>query len=90
MTAASTRWTCCSTWQDVPATVFAAAVPPGNPGLEAEDGLAMVTTHPNGVVGMINHTWTCAKASPIWLSALGTGGALYYEAGPVMGEVGRR
>ena len=64
-----------------PATVFAAAVPPGNLGLEAEDGLAMVTTHPNGVVGMINHTWTCAKASPIWLSVLGTGGALYYEAG---------
>ena len=64
-----------------PATVFASAVPPGNPGLEAEDGLAMVTTHPTGVVGMINHTWTCAKPSPIWMSVLGTGGAIYYEAG---------
>ncbi len=64
-----------------PATVFAAEVPPGNPGLEAEDGLAMITTHPTGVVGLINHSWTCATPSPIWLSVLGTGGAIYYEAG---------
>ena len=64
-----------------PATVFAAEVPPGNPGLEAEDGLAMITTHPTGVVGLINHSWTCAAPSPIWLSVLGTGGAIYYEAG---------
>ena len=64
-----------------PETVFAAAVPPGNPGLEAEDGLAMITKSPSGVVGVINHTWTCAAPSPIWLSALGTGGSIYYEAG---------
>ena len=64
-----------------PATVFAAAVPPGNPGLEAEDGLAMITTHPTGVVGLLNHSWTCATPSPIWLSVLGTGGSIYYEAG---------
>ena len=64
-----------------PESVFAAAVPPGNPGLEAEDGLAMITRSRAGVVGVINHTWTCAKPSPIWLSVLGTGGAVYYEAG---------
>ncbi len=64
-----------------PESVFAAAVPPGNPGLEAEDGLAMITRSRAGVVGLINHTWTCAKPSPIWLSVLGTGGSIYYEAG---------
>lgn len=64
-----------------PATVFAAEVPPGNPGLEAEDGLAMITTHLTGAVGLINHSWTCATPSPIWLSVLGTGGSIYYEAG---------
>ena len=64
-----------------PATVFAVEVPPGNAGLEAEDGLAMITVHSTGVVGLINHTWTCATPTPTWLSVLGTGGALYYEAG---------
>ena len=64
-----------------PESVFAAAVPPGTPGLEAEDGLAMITKSRAGVVGVINHTWTCAKPSPIWLSVLGTSGSIYYEAG---------
>ena len=64
-----------------PESVFAAAVPPGTPGLEAEDGLAMITKSRAGGVGEINHTWTCAKPSPIWLSVLGTSGSIYYEAG---------
>ena len=65
-----------------PRTVFASVVPPGNPGLRAEDGLVMATASSNGVVGLVNHTWTrAARPSPIWMSAQGTGGAIYYEAG---------
>ena len=64
-----------------PISVYAEVVPPGNPGLEAEDGLVMITRSPGGVVGMVNHSWTCARPSPIWLSVLGTAGSIYHEAG---------
>jgi predicted dehydrogenase len=65
-----------------PSQVYAAAVPSGQPGLAAEDGIVVVTKSPTGVVGVINHTWSVSKHSERpWVSVTGTTGSIYFELG---------
>ena len=65
-----------------PNQVFAQEVLPGQPGLEAEDGVVLVTRSPDGVVGMINHCWSVVPPKPhSWVSISGSRASLYFEAG---------
>jgi len=63
-----------------PNQVYAVFVPPGRPGLEAEDGLVVTTRSPDGVVGIINHTWSISKAAERpWVRVTGTLASLHFE-----------
>ena len=65
-----------------PNRVYAQRVAPGLPGLDAEDGIVIMTRSKEGVTGVINHTWTIAPSTERpWVSVLGTEGALYFELG---------
>ena len=65
-----------------PETIYAAHVPPGQTGLDAEDGLVMITRSATGVVGIINHSWTLAAGlQPMWISVSGTKGRIYFQLG---------
>ena len=65
-----------------PNQVYARRVPPGQPGLAAEDGVVVVTDAPYGVVGMINHSWSVAPPTPhSWVAISGTAAYLYFEPG---------
>ena len=48
-----------------PNQVYAVEVPPGIPGLEAEDGIVVTTRSPDGVVGIINYTWSIANPTEV-------------------------
>ncbi len=63
-----------------PNQVYAVEVPPGVPGLEAEDGIVVTTRSPDGVVGIINFTWAIGKVAEVtWVSVCGTRANLYFE-----------
>ncbi len=65
-----------------PNQVYAQRVLPGQPGLEAEDGVVVITRTADGVVGVINHSWSVAPPTPhSWVSISGTTGSLYFEIG---------
>ena len=65
-----------------PNKVYAVFVPPGIPGLEAEDGMVVTTRSPDGVVGIINHTWSIGKATERpWVRVTGTRANLHFEMG---------
>ena len=65
-----------------PDQVFALQVPPGIPGLDAEDGMVVTTRSPDGVVGIINHTWSIGKPTERpWVSVTGTLANIYFEMG---------
>ncbi len=65
-----------------PNQVYAQRVPPGLPGLDAEDGVVVMTRSSEGVIGLINHTWSIAPSTERpWVSVLGTEGSLYFEMG---------
>ena len=65
-----------------PNQLYAVLVPPGIPGLEAEDGIVVTTRSPDGVVGIINHTWSIGKATERpWVSVSGTRANLHFEMG---------
>lgn len=65
-----------------PNQVYAVLVPPGIPGLEAEDGIVVTTRSPNGVVGIINHTWSVGKTTERpWVRVSGTKANLHFEMG---------
>ena len=65
-----------------PNQVYAMALLPGQPGLEAEDGILVVTRSAEGVAGMINHSWSAAPAPPRpWVSISGTEATIYFELG---------
>ena len=54
----------------------------GEPGGGGEDGAVVMTRTPDGVVGIINHSWTAAKyPAPPWVSISGTEGQIYFELG---------
>jgi predicted dehydrogenase len=65
-----------------PDQVYAVAVEPGRQGLEAEDGIVLMTRSAQGVVGVINHSWSAGlvTARP-WVSIAGTRATIYFELG---------
>ncbi len=65
-----------------PEQVYAHRVLPGQPGLEAEDGIMVTTRSPAGVVGLVNHSWAVAPPNPhSWVSISGTTASLYFQVG---------
>ena len=65
-----------------PTEVYAREVLPGHAGLEAEDGAVVITRDGDGVVGLINHSWSVAPPSPhSWVSITGSEASLYFEPG---------
>lgn len=65
-----------------PNQVYAVEVPPGVSGLDAEDGIVVTTRSPDGVVGIINHTWRVGKPPERpWVSVSGTRANLRFEMG---------
>ena len=65
-----------------PSRIYAHEVPSAQPGLEAEDGVVVMTQSDDGVVGIINHSWCVAPIRPhSWVSISGTTASLYFERG---------
>lgn len=65
-----------------PTEVYAREVPSAQPGLEAEDGIVVITQDVNGVVGLINHSWSVVPPKPhSWVSISGSEASLYFEPG---------
>ena len=65
-----------------PDRVYAQEVLPGQPGLEAEDGVAILTRSASGVTGLVNHTWSVVPPKPhSWVSISGSMASLYFEVG---------
>jgi predicted dehydrogenase len=65
-----------------PVQLSAVALPPGLPGLEAEDGVVVTTRSARGVVGLITHVWTNAHPPPApWVAVSGTQGRIDFELG---------
>ena len=57
-------------------------MPSGNTELDAEDGIIVTTRSPNGVVGVINHTWSAGKTTERpWVSVTGTQASLHFQMG---------
>jgi len=66
----------------MPERVFAASLPRALPGAGGEDGAVVTTRTPDGVVGLINHSWTAAQyPAPPWVSISGTEGQIHFEVG---------
>ena len=66
----------------MPEHIFAASLPPGLADADAEDGLVIMSRTPNGVVGVINHSWTSAQVpGPPWVAVSGTRGRVFFELG---------
>ena len=65
-----------------PSQVYARQVLPGQPGLDAEDGVVIVATTPEGVVGVINHSWNVVPVTQrSWVSISGTTASAHFELG---------
>ncbi len=65
-----------------PNEVYAREILPGQPGLEAEDGVVVVTRDDSGAVGLINHSWSVVPPQPhSWVSISGSEASLYFEPG---------
>ncbi len=65
-----------------PSRIYAHEVPSAQPGLEAEDGIVVMTQSDDGVVGIINHSWCIAPIRPhSWVSISGTTASLHFERG---------
>lgn len=65
-----------------PSQVYAREVLPGQAGLEAEDGVVIVATTPEGVVGVINHSWNVVPVTQrSWVSISGTAASAHFELG---------
>ena len=66
----------------MPDQVFAASLPHSRQDAEVEDGVLLMTKSANGVVGVINHSWTVAQnPGPPWVSISGLEGHIYFELG---------
>lgn len=65
-----------------PKQIFAQKLLPGQPRLDAEDGVVVVTRTDDGIVGLINHSWSVAPPTPhSWFAVSGAAGYLYSEPG---------
>ncbi|PKB73003.1 MAG: hypothetical protein BZY75_04070 [SAR202 cluster bacterium Io17-Chloro-G7] len=66
----------------MPEQVFATALPRALPGVGGEDGAVVMTRSPDGVVGIINHSWTPSKhPNPPWVTISGAEGQIHFEIG---------
>ena len=66
----------------MPETVFAASLTKALPGAGGDVGAVVMTKTPDGVVGIINNSWTASKhPAPPWVSISGTEGQIYFELG---------
>ena len=64
----------------MPEYVYAASLPPGLTDAAAEDGVVVMTKGREGVVGVINHSWTSAQGHDShWVSITGTRGRISFE-----------
>ena len=71
-----------------PNQVFAVQVPPGIEGLDAEDGMVVTTRSANGVVGIINHSWSIGEpGGRPWVSVSGTEANIRFEMGDPLLEI---
>ena len=65
-----------------PSEVYAAEVPPAQPGLAAEDGVMAMLRYASGMVGVINHTWSAGPHAPRpWVSLSGSKASAVFELG---------
>ncbi len=65
-----------------PNEVYAREIQPGQPGLEAEDGVVVMTRDAGGSVGLINHSWSVVPPQPhSWVAVSGSEASLYFEPG---------
>ena len=65
-----------------PNEVYGMALTPGQQGLEAEDGIVVMTRSSSGVSGIIVHSWSAAPVTPRpWVSVAGTEATVYFELG---------
>ena len=65
-----------------PAEVYAAEVPSAQPGLAAEDGVFAMLRYANGLVGVINHTWSAGPHHPRpWVTVSGSRASIAFELG---------
>ena len=66
----------------MPEQVFAASLPRALPGVGGEDGAVVITRSPEGVVGVINHSWTAVRdPGPPSVTVSGTEGRIFFEIG---------
>ena len=65
-----------------PCEIYAREVLPGQPGLDAEDGVVIIATTPEGVIGVINHSWNAVPVTQrSWVSISGTMASAHFELG---------
>ena len=65
-----------------PCEIYAREILPGQPGLDAEDGVVIVATTPEGAVGVINHSWNVVPVTQrSWVSISGTRASAHFELG---------
>ena len=65
-----------------PSEVYAAEVPSAQPGLAAEDGVIAMLRYPNGLVGVINHTWSAGPHNERpWVTVSGSIASIAFELG---------
>ena len=65
-----------------PSEVYAAEVPTAQPGLAAEDGVIAMLRYPNGLVAVINHTWSAGRHNPRpWVTVSGSAASIAFELG---------
>ena len=65
-----------------PSEVYAAEVPSAQPGLAAEDGVVAMLRYPNGMAGIINHSWSAGPHTPRpWVSLSGSKASAVFELG---------
>ncbi len=65
-----------------PTEIYAREILPAHAGLEAEDGAVVITRDNDGVVGLINHSWSVVPPNPhSWVSISGSEASLYFEPG---------
>ncbi len=65
-----------------PSEVYAAEVPSAQPGLAAEDGAVAMFRYANGMVGIINHSWSAGPHAPRpWVTLSGSAASAVFELG---------
>ena len=65
-----------------PSEVYAAEVPSAQPGMAAEDGVFAMLRFPDGLVGVINHTWSAGPHSERpWVTVSGSKASMAFELG---------